>query len=298
VALEDLVDYIDWTPFFAVWELRGTYPRIFENPDWGDKAREVFDDAQKMLGRLLEDGALKARATYGLFPAGAVGDDIEVYGDDGRARLRTTFPTLRQQTAKKEGEPQLCLADFVAPRDGGPPDWMGAFAVTAGLGEEALAASFEERHDDYGAIMAKALADRLAEALAEWLHQKVRCEWGYGRDEKLGPEDLIRERYRGIRPAPGYPACPDHSEKPRLFDLLGGEEAVGIRLTETFAMRPAASVCGLYFAHPESRYFSLGRIGRDQVLDYHRRKGEDLKAVERWLGPHLDYEVDGTEESS
>jgi 5-methyltetrahydrofolate--homocysteine methyltransferase len=297
VALADLVDYIDWTPFFAVWELRGTYPRIFENPEWGEKAREVFDDAQKMLGKLVEDGALKARATYGLFPASAVGDDVEVYADDGREHLRATFPMLRQQTAKRDGEPHLSLADFVAPRDGGPPDWMGAFAVTAGLGEESLAASFEERHDDYGAIMAKALADRLAEALAEWLHQRVRCEWGYGRDESLSPEDLIRERYRGIRPAPGYPACPDHSEKLRLFELLGGEEALGIRLTETFAMQPAASVCGLYFAHPESRYFSLGKIGRDQVLDYQRRKGEDLKAVERWLGPHLDYEAGSGEGS-
>jgi 5-methyltetrahydrofolate--homocysteine methyltransferase len=298
VALQDLVEYIDWTPFFAVWELRGVYPRIFENPDWGDKAREVFEDAQKMMGTLLGNGALGARATYGFFPAGAVGDDIEVYEDDSRDHVRATFPMLRQQTARKEGEPQLSLADFVAPRDGGPPDWIGAFAVTAGLGEEALASSFEERHDDYGAIMAKALADRLAEALAEWLHQRVRREWGYGRDEKLSPEDLIRERYRGIRPAPGYPACPDHSEKPRLFELLGGEGAAGIRLTETFAMRPAASVCGLYFAHPESRYFSLGRIGRDQVLDYHRRKGEELRVVERWLGPYLDYEVGRGEEAS
>jgi 5-methyltetrahydrofolate--homocysteine methyltransferase len=298
VSLKDLVDYIDWTPFFAVWELRGTYPRIFENPDWGEKAREVFDDAQEMLATLLEDGALKARATYGLFPASAVGDDIEVYAGEARDRVQSTFPMLRQQTAKKEGEPNQSLADFVAPREGGPPDWIGAFAVTAGLGEEALASSFEEGHDDYGAIMAKALADRLAEALAEWLHKRVRCDWGYGRDEDLGPEDLIRERYRGIRPAPGYPACPDHSEKPRLFELLGGEERVGIRLTETFAMRPAASVCGLYLAHPESRYFSLGKIGRDQVLDYHRRKGEDLKAVERWLGPYLDYEAGRGEESS
>jgi 5-methyltetrahydrofolate--homocysteine methyltransferase len=293
VPLEGLVPYIDWTPFFAVWELRGTFPRIFENPDWGDRAREVYDDAQAMLSGLVEQKRLGARASWGLFPANSVGDDIEVYTDDKRGGLRATFPMLRQQVEKNAGEPNQCLADFVAPRETGLVDWIGAFAVTAGIGGEELAAEHERDHDDYRSIMVKALADRLAEALAEWLHLEVRREWGFGEGENLAVEDLVRERYRGIRPAPGYPSCPDHTEKRRLFDLLGGEDAVGIRLTETFAMSPAASVCGLYFAHPQSRYFALGRIERDQVVDYHRRKGLELRAVERWLAPNLNYEPQG-----
>jgi 5-methyltetrahydrofolate--homocysteine methyltransferase len=293
VPLRDLVPYIDWTPFFSAWELRGTYPRIFENPEWGAKARELFDDAQAMLRQLVESGSLKARATYGFFPVAAVGDDIEVYTDESRSGLLGTLHTLRQQADKGEGEPAQALADFVAPRETGRRDWIGAFAVTAGLGAEALVARHEKEHDDYAAIMVKALADRLAEALAEWLHRKARADWGYGAGETLSIEDLVRERYRGIRPAPGYPACPDHTEKRVLFDLLGGEERVGIQLTEAFAMRPAASVCGFYFAHPQSRYFALGKIGRDQVLDYHRRKGMDLRAVERWLAPNLGYDPAG-----
>jgi 5-methyltetrahydrofolate--homocysteine methyltransferase len=290
VPLRDLVPYVDWTPFFSAWELRGTYPRIFENPEWGAKARELFDDAQAMLKSLLEGGELRARATYGFFPAAAVGDDIEVYSDGSRSGLLGTLHTLRQQADKGEGEPAQALADFVAPRESGLRDWVGAFALTAGVGAEALAARHEKAHDDYASIMVKALADRLAEALAEWLHRKARADWGYGAGETLSVEELVREKYRGIRPAPGYPACPDHTEKRLLFDLLGGEERVGIQLTETFAMRPAASVCGFYFAHPQSRYFALGRIGKDQVLDYHRRKGMDLRAVERWLAPNLDYD--------
>jgi 5-methyltetrahydrofolate--homocysteine methyltransferase len=297
VPLGDLVPYIDWTPFFSTWELRGTYPRIFENPEWGGRARELYDDAREMLARLVKEGSLGARATYGFFPANAVGDDIEIYTDAARSGLRTTLHTLRQQADKREGEPNQALADFVAPRETGLLDWIGAFAVTAGVGAEKLAARYEAQNDDYGSIMVKALADRLAEALAEWLHRRAREDWGYGRDEGLSVEDLVRERYRGIRPAPGYPACPDHSEKGRLFELLGGEDAVGIRLTETFAMLPAASVSGLYFAHPQARYFSLGKIEREQVLDYHRRKGMDLRAVERWLAPHLNYEPEGGEES-
>jgi 5-methyltetrahydrofolate--homocysteine methyltransferase len=296
VPLGDLVPYVDWTPFFATWELRGTYPRIFENPEWGARAREVFDDAQAALSRLVGEGALRARAAYGFYPANAVGDDVEVYADEDRAGLRAVVHTLRQQSDRGEGEPDLALADFVAPRESGPPDWIGAFAVTAGLGAEELAERFAREHDDYAAIMVKALADRLAEALAEWLHERARQDWGYGREEALTKEDLIRERYRGIRPAPGYPACPDHTEKRALFDLLGGEEEVGIQLTETFAMRPGASVCGFYLAHPRARYFALGRIGRDQVLDYHRRKGMDVRTVERWLRPHLGYEP-GEEEA-
>jgi 5-methyltetrahydrofolate--homocysteine methyltransferase len=290
VPLGDVVPFVDWTPFFSAWELRGTYPRIFENPEWGSKARELFDDAQAMLKRLVEGGRLKARATYGFFPANAAGDDIEVYADESRSGRRGTLHTLRQQADKGEGEAAQALSDFVAPRETGLADWIGAFALTAGLGAEELAAGHGKEHDDYAAIMVKALADRLAEALAEWLHRKARADWGYGREESLSIEELIKEKYRGIRPAPGYPACPDHTEKRFLFDLLGGEQRVGIQLTESFAMRPAASVCGFYFAHPQSRYFALGKIGRDQALDYHRRKGMDLRAVERWLAPNLDYD--------
>jgi 5-methyltetrahydrofolate--homocysteine methyltransferase len=289
VPLAELVPYIDWTPFFAVWELRGTYPRIFENPDWGSRAREVFDDAQAMLVKVVADGSLKARASYGFFPAAAVGDDVELYADDSRSGLRGTLHTLRQQGAKSGELPLSALADFVAPRETKLQDWVGAFAVTAGIGADQLVAAHDAANDPYASIMLKAIADRLAEALAEWLHQQARRDWGYGKEEKLDVADLIREKYRGIRPAPGYPACPDHTEKRLLFDLLGGESCVGIKLTESFAMHPAASVCGFYFSHPEARYFSLGKIGKDQVLDYHRRKGMDVATVERWLAPNLAY---------
>jgi 5-methyltetrahydrofolate--homocysteine methyltransferase len=288
--LDEIVPFIDWSPFFHVWELKGTYPRIFENEAWGAKARELFDDAQRLLGRIVEERLLTARAAFGFFPANAVGDDIEVYSDESRSRILAVVPTLRQQADKGEGEPDQALADFIAPRDSGRADYLGAFAVTAGVGADELASRFERDHDDYNAIMAKALADRLAEALAERLHKQAREEWGYGRGEALGVPELIRERYRGIRPAPGYPACPDHSQKRLLFDLLGGEERVGIRLTESFAMLPAASVSGWYFSHPQARYFTVGRIERDQVLDYQRRRGTDLRTVERWLSPNLAYE--------
>jgi 5-methyltetrahydrofolate--homocysteine methyltransferase len=290
VPLEEIVPFIDWSPFFHTWELRGTYPRIFDNPEWGARARELFDDAQRLLARIVDERGLQARAVYGFFPANAVGDDVEVYADEARHGLLATMHTLRQQSDKGEGEPAQALADFVAPRDSGRSDHLGAFAVTAGVGIEALLERFERDHDDYGSIMTKALADRLAEALAEMLHKRARADWGYGRDEALTTDELIRERYRGIRPAPGYPACPDHTEKRRLFDLLQAEETVGIRLTETFAMLPASSVSGLYFSHPEARYFSVGKIERDQALDYARRKGMDLRSVERWLAPNLNYE--------
>jgi len=290
VELAQLVPYIDWTPFFAVWELRGTYPRIFENPDWGAKAKEVFDDAQATLAQLVADGSLKARASYGFFPAAAVGDDIELYADEARSGLLGTLHTLRQQAQKNDGLPAQALADFVAPREAGLADWIGAFAVTTGLGADEIVARHDRENDPYAVIMVKALADRLAEALAEWLHQRARREWGYGKDEALEVGDLIREKYRGIRPAPGYPACPDHTEKRLLFDLLGGEQKLAIHLTESLAMLPAASVCGFYFSHPEARYFSLGKIGRDQVQDYHRRKGMDIASVERWLAPNLGYD--------
>jgi len=290
VPLEEIVPYIDWSPFFHTWELKGTYPKIFDNEAWGSKARELFDDAQRLLARIVEEKLLVARAAFGFFPANALGDDIEVYADAARSRVATLLHTLRQQSDKGEGEPDQALADFVAPRGTGLEDYLGAFAVSAGFGIEGLVASFEKDHDDYGAIMAKALADRLAEALAERLHRRAREEWGYGRGESLSHEELIRERYRGIRPAPGYPACPDHTEKRTLFDLLRVEETVGIRLTESFAMYPAAAVCGLYLSHPQARYFAVGRIERDQVLDYQRRKGLDLRSVERWLATNLAYE--------
>jgi 5-methyltetrahydrofolate--homocysteine methyltransferase len=293
LPLRDVVPYVDWTPFFAVWELRGTYPRIFENPDWGARAREVFEDGRAMLERLVDEGSLCARASYGFFPAAAVGDDVEIYADESRHGILGTLHTLRQQTERGSDEPNRALADFVAPRQSERPDWLGVFAVTAGIGVEDLVRRHEGEHDDYGGIMVRALADRLAEAATEWLHRRAREEWGFGRDEDISIADLLKERFRGIRPAPGYPACPDHTEKRLLFDLLGGEAAVGIRLTETYAMQPAASVCGFYFSHPASRYFALGPIGRDQVLDYHRRKGMDLQAVERWLSPHLGYDPAG-----
>ncbi len=290
VPLGELVPLIDWSPFFHTWELKGTYPRIFENPDWGARARELFDDAQALLRRIVDEKRLTARAVYGFFPANAVGDDIEIYTDEARTGLRTTFHTLRQQADKGEAEPNEALADFIVPRETGRLDYLGAFAVTAGIGIEPLVQSFQKAHDDYGAIMTKALADRLAEALAEWLHRQARIDWGFGRQEKLSAEELIRERYRGIRPAPGYPACPDHSEKSLLFDLLAAEKNAGISLTETYAMLPAAAVSGFYFGHPQARYFQVGRIDRDQVLDYQRRKGVELRTVERWLTPVLNYE--------
>jgi len=290
--LEEIVPFIDWSPFFVAWEMTGTYPRIFESPTRGAEARRLFDDAQRLLDRIVREKLLTARAAYGLFPASTVGDDVELYTDESRTGLLATLHTLRQQNEKPEGQPNQALADFVAPRETGIADYVGAFAVTAGIGIESLVEEFEKDHDDYSAIMTKALADRLAEALAEALHKRAREEWGYGRGESLSNEDLIRERYRGIRPAPGYPACPDHSEKRVLFDLLQAERRAGIRLTETFAMMPAASVSGFYFSHPEARYFTVGRLDRDQVLDYARRKGLPLADVERWLSPNLNYEPD------
>jgi 5-methyltetrahydrofolate--homocysteine methyltransferase len=292
VGLDELVPYIDWSPFFHTWELRGHYPQLLDDPAAGAKARELFEDAQAVLREIISGKLLSARGVYGFFPANSVGDDIEVYADSSRISVRTTFHTLRQQTDKPEGRDSHALADFIAPKSTGLADHLGAFAVTAGHGLEALCARYEKDHDDYNAIMVKALADRLAEAFAEFLHKRARVDWGYGASERLSGEDLIRERYRGIRPAPGYPACPDHSEKRLLFDLLQVEEHTGIRLTENFAMYPASSVSGWYFAHPQARYFAVGKIDRDQVLDYHLRKQMDLRAVERWLAPNLNYDPD------
>ena len=290
VRLSEIVPYIDWSPFFHTWEMKGTYPKIFENPEWGAPAKKLFDEAQALLGQMVERELVTAEAIYGFFPANSVGDDIEVFADESRHGLRTTFHTLRQQMDKVTGEPCHALADYVAPKETGRKDYIGAFAVTAGVGLDEVVHRFERDHDDYNAIMAKALADRLAEGLAELLHKRVRAEWGYGRGEDLSYEEMIREKYRGIRPAPGYPACPDHTEKRLLFDLLEVEKLTAVRLTETYAMYPAASVSGLYFAHPEARYFAVGKIERDQVVDYHHRKGMDLRAVERWLAPNLNYE--------
>jgi 5-methyltetrahydrofolate--homocysteine methyltransferase len=290
VPLSELTPYIDWTPFFATWELRGVYPKILDDQRLGARAKELFKDAQALLGEIVGKKLLRARGVYGFFPAAGAGDDIEIYTDQSRSERLKVFHTLRQQGERGAGQPLVALSDFVAPRETGLGDYVGGFVVTAGVGLEELCARFEREHDDYNSIMAKALADRLAEAFAEWLHRRAREDWGYGRNENLSPEDLIRERYRGIRPAPGYPACPDHTEKRTLFDLLGAEAAVGVTLTESCAMWPASSVSGLYFAHPEARYFTLGKIGRDQVEDYARRKAMTVDEVERWLAPNLGYE--------
>jgi len=288
VPLADLRPYIDWTPFFQAWEMKGKYPRIFDDPDKGPEARRLFDDANALLDLVLRDELLTAHGVCGLFPANRVGDDIEVYANAEHTKVRAVLHTLRQQAQKTKGHPNRALADFIAPR--GTPDFIGAFAVTAGIGIEEVVASFEREHDDYNAIMIKALADRLAEAFAEMLHEKVRKElWGYAPDERLSPGEIIAEKYRGIRPAPGYPAQPDHTEKRALWDLLDAEQHTGITLTEHLAMHPAASVCGIYFAHPEADYFNVGLIGKDQVADYARRKGMSVEAVERWLGSRLNY---------
>jgi 5-methyltetrahydrofolate--homocysteine methyltransferase len=289
--LAELVDRIDWTPFFHTWELAGHYPAILEDATVGPAARSLFDDARALLDRIVRERLLIARGVFGLFPAAAVGDDIELYAPNRRSQPIATIHTLRQQMAKPPGRPNLALADYVAPRESGVPDHMGAFAVTAGVGLDALVAEFQAAHDDYSAILAKALADRLAEAFAERLHERVRREfWGYAREEALDNTDLIREAYQGIRPAPGYPACPDHTEKRTLFDLLDVERRTGIALTESFAMTPAAAVSGYYFWHPQARYFGVGKIGRDQVEDYARRKGLEVGEMERWLSPNLGYE--------
>ncbi len=283
--LADLVERIDWTPFFQTWELRGRYPAIFDDPVVGEQAKSLYADAREMLDTFVREKKLKARGVVAFFPAASIGDDVELY-DDARTKLHF----LRQQAAKTDSRPNFCLADFVAPRDSGVKDHVGAFIVTAGIGLDAIVAQLEREHDDYRAILAKALADRLAEAFAERLHERVRRElWGYAHDEHLSNEELIKEGYRGIRPAPGYPACPDHTEKKTLFALLDGERSAGVTLTESFAMWPAAAVSGWYFAHPGAHYFGVGRIGRDQVEDYARRKGMTLAEAERWLAPSLGY---------
>jgi 5-methyltetrahydrofolate--homocysteine methyltransferase len=289
VLLEDLARYIDWTFFFSAWELKGRFPGILDHPQYGPAARELYEHAQALLARIIGEKLLTARGVYGFWPANAVGDDIVVYTDDTRRVELTRLPMLRQQEVIADGRPNRSLADFIAPRDTGVPDYVGMFAVTTGHGADALVRRFEQDHDDYNAIMVKALADRLAEAFAEYLHAQARKDWGYGAGEQLSKEDLIGEKYRGIRPAYGYPACPDHTEKRKLFDVLDATRQ-GITLTESFAMLPAAAVSGLYFSHPQAKYFNVGRIGKDQVESYAKRKGMSIEEAERWLAPNLSYE--------
>ncbi|MDT4916239.1 MAG: 5-methyltetrahydrofolate--homocysteine methyltransferase, partial [Pseudonocardiales bacterium] len=291
--LAELREYIDWQPFFNAWEMKGKFPDILNNPASGEAARKLWDDAQHMLDELIDEKWLTAAGVFGLFPANAVGDDIEVYADEARSDVRLTLHQLRQQTEHQRAIPHRSLADFVAPKDTGLRDYVGAFAVTAGLGAEAKVLEFKTALDDYSAILLESLADRLAEAFAERLHERVRTEfWGYAADEELDSEALIKERYVGIRPAPGYPACPEHTEKRAIWELLDVAANAGIELTESMAMWPGAAVSGLYFAHPQSQYFVLGRIGRDQVEDYARRKGWTVAEAERWLSPNLGYRTD------
>jgi 5-methyltetrahydrofolate--homocysteine methyltransferase len=289
--LDKLVPYIDWTPFFQAWELSGPYPRILEDPVVGDAARKLHAEALEMLDHIVREKWVAANGVFGLYPAARVnGDDIEVYEDEARRGIAMTWHNLRQQNQKPTGRANQCIADYIAPKETGVPDWIGAFAVAVG-GLESKLAQFEAQHDDYNAIMLKVLADRLAEAFAEHLHERVRREfWGYAADEQLSGAQLIAEAYRGIRPAPGYPACPDHTEKRALFELLQAEKNAGMSLTESFAMLPASAVSGFYLSHPQASYFAVGKLGRDQVEDYARRKAMPVAEAEKWLAPYLDYE--------
>jgi 5-methyltetrahydrofolate--homocysteine methyltransferase len=290
VPLETLVPFIDWSPFFLTWELKGKYPRIFDDSSVGPEARKLFDDARRLLDEIVAKKLLTARGVYGFWPAASLGDDVALFTDDTRQHELTRFHFLRQQWERKGQSDFLSLADYIAPAEFGIRDYLGAFAVTTGIGCDELAKKFDRDHDDYNSIMTKALADRLAEAFAEYLHRQARIDWRYGRNEKLNSDELIDEKYRGIRPAAGYPSCPDHTEKRILFDLLDAEKQTGITLTESYAMWPAASVSGLYFAHPQSHYFAVDRITRDQADSYARRKEMPLAEVERWLSPNLGYD--------
>jgi 5-methyltetrahydrofolate--homocysteine methyltransferase len=288
--LAELREYIDWQPFFNAWEMKGRFPDILNNPASGEAARKLYDDAQQMLDTAIKEKWLTANGVIGFFPANAVGDDIEVYTDDSRTEVLTTLHNLRQQGEHREGIPNRSLGDFIAPKDTGLADYVGAFAVTAGLGSHDKIAQFKADLDDYSAILLESIADRLAEAFAERMHQRVRKEfWGFQPDEQLDNEALINEKYRGIRPAPGYPACPEHTEKVTLFSMLDVTKRTGIELTESMAMWPGAAVSGWYFSHPQSQYFVVGRLGQDQVADYARRKGWTLREAERWLAPNLGY---------
>ncbi|HEV2945948.1 MAG TPA: vitamin B12 dependent-methionine synthase activation domain-containing protein, partial [Gemmataceae bacterium] len=292
IPLEKIIPYIDWSPFFMTWELPGKYPGILSHPEVGPAARELFADAQKLLDRIVREKLLTAHGVYGFFPANSDGDDIVLYSDEGRSQERLRFHMLRQQW-EREGQTSFrSLADYVAPRSSGLADHLGAFAVTAGVGCDEMVKHFEAQHDDHSAILIRSLADRLVEAFAEMLHEQARRDWGYGRQENFSKEDLIEEKYRGIRPAAGYPSCPDHTEKTTLWKLLDAEVSAGIKLTENYAMYPAASVSGLYFSHPEARYFAVDLITKDQVENYARRKEMPISDIERWLSPNLAYEVE------
>jgi 5-methyltetrahydrofolate--homocysteine methyltransferase len=296
----DLAPFIDWSPFFHAWELRGRYPAIFDDPKFGKQARELFDDAQALLNHIVAKNLLVAGGVHAFWPANSIGDDVELYTDEERSEKVATFYFLRQQMQKPAGQTNHCLADFISPlsekslpdatNNPQSKDYLGGFAVSI-HGADELAEEFKRQHDDYSAIMTKALADRLAEAFAEYLHKQTRIAWGFGRDEQLSQADLIREKYRGIRPAAGYPACPDHAEKRTLFDLLDAPKNTGMKLTESFAMHPGASVSGLYFSHPDAKYFGVGQIGRDQLTDYATRRGESVAVVEKRLAPNLDLSV-------
>jgi 5-methyltetrahydrofolate--homocysteine methyltransferase len=289
VPLGEIAKYIDWTFFFSAWELKGRYPGILSHPQYGPQARVLFDEAQALLARIIDGKLLTANGVYAFWPAATIGDDIVVYADEARRQELGRLPMLRQQEPIADGRPNRSLADFVAPKGSGVPDYIGMFAVTAGIGADDLVRQFERDHDDYNAIMVKALADRLAEAFAEYLHVQARKDWGYGEREQLTVDDLIAEKFRGIRPAYGYPACPDHSEKFKLFELLDAAKQ-GIVLTEHAAMLPAASVSGLYFSHPQAKYFNVGRISRDQLESYAKRKDVSVEEAERWLSPNLAYD--------
>ncbi|MCB0664258.1 MAG: methionine synthase, partial [Saprospiraceae bacterium] len=288
--LSEIRPFIDWTPFFSSWQLAGRFPQILKDEIVGVEATRLYDDAQKLLDRIVKEKWLTAQAVVGIFPAASIGDDVALYVDETRDKKRATLHFLRQQRKKAAKNANLCLADYIAP-EGSKPDYIGAFAVTAGVGIDKWVKMFEEAHDDYHAIMLKALADRLAEAFTELLHERVRKEfWGYAAEEHLDNDELISEKYQGIRPAPGYPACPEHTEKQTLFDLLDVSGQIDLQLTEHFAMFPTAAVSGWYFSHPESKYFGLGQIGQDQVEDYARRKGMTVEEAERWMAPFLNYE--------
>jgi 5-methyltetrahydrofolate--homocysteine methyltransferase len=290
VSLNDLIPFIDWTPFFHTWELRGRYPAIFNDPHCGVEAKKLFDDAQQLLAEIVAEGSLELRGVCGLFPANRVGEDIVVYTDETRTKEATRFHGLRQQMKKPEGQFNFSIADFVAPSPA--KDYIGAFAVTSGHGMPEMVKKFKAAHDDYNVIMTEAIADRFAEAFAEYMHKFARDVWGFGQSENLAPDEIIREKYRGIRPAPGYPAQPDHTEKWAIWKLLDAEENTGITLTESLAMFPASSVSGLYFGHPESKYFAVGKIERDQIESYAQRKGMSLEEAQRWLQPYLNYDPD------
>ena len=286
--LTKLVDYIDWNPFFRTWELAGKFPAILTDTVVGKEATNLFTDAKLMLAKIVNENLLTAKAVFGIFPANSVEDDIEVYTTESRDSVNVKFVTLRQQLKKKEGIPSIALADFIAPKEKGIQDYVGAFCVSTGFGTTELAAEFEKDHDDYNSIMIKALADRLAEAFAEYLHEKVRKEyWGYASDEVLSNNELIKEEYKGIRPAPGYPACPDHTEKLTIWELLQVKETIGVKLTDSLAMWPAASVSGYYFANENSKYFGVGKITEEQVKDFAKRKNMDLETAKKWLNPNL-----------